>query len=103
MQEEEKERTQVPPQSPDETMLDETEKEALKKLKRLERDYISPDSGISSGLALPPARYVYIVGLFVALFLLLYLLASVLESGLKKDPSPGKRLQRDHVEETLKK
>ena len=102
MQEEEKERTQVPPQSPDEPVLDETEKEALKKLKRLERDYISPDSGISSGLALPPARYVYIVGLFVALFLLLYLLASVLESGLKKDPSPGKRFQRN-VEETLKK
>ena len=71
-----------------ENALDEAEKEALKKLKRLERDYISPDSGITSGLALPPARYVYMVGVFIVLFLLLYLLASALESGMGKNSSP---------------
>lgn len=82
--------------------LDEVEKEALKKLKRLEEDYISPDSGISSGLALPPARYVYMAGIFVALFLLLYLLASALESGRKNTPSSVKRTG-EKLEEILKK
>ena len=85
-----------------ENILDEMEQEALKKLKRLERDYISPDSGITSGLALPPARYVYIVGLLIALFLLLYLLAASLESGLKKKPSPVKE-SLQNMEKILKK
>ena len=85
-----------------ENTLDELEKEALKKLKRLERDYISPDSGITSGLALPPARYVYITGLLIAVFLLLYLLASVLESGLKKKPVPEKDPLQT-IENTLNK
>ena len=85
-----------------ENTLDEAEKEALKKLKRLERDYISPDSGITSGLALPPAKYVYMVGLFIALFLLLYLLASALEGGLGKKSSPVENtLQK--IENTLNK
>ena len=85
-----------------ENILDEMEQEALKKLKRLERDYISPDSGITSGLALPPARYVYIVGLLIALFLLLYLLAASLESGLKKKPYPVKE-SLQNMEKILKK
>lgn len=85
-----------------ENSLDEAEKEALKKLKRLERDYISPDSGITSGLILPPARYVYMVGLFIVLFLLLYLLASALEGGLRKKSSPVENtLQK--IEKNLKK
>ncbi|MBR2365448.1 MAG: hypothetical protein IKA79_09615 [Lentisphaeria bacterium] len=85
-----------------ENALDEVEKEALKKLKRLERDYISPDSGITSGLALPPARYVYMVGLFIALFLLLYLLATALEGGGGKKSSPVENtLQK--IENTLNK
>ena len=86
-----------------EETLDEAEKEALKKLKRLERDYISPDSGISSGLALPPARYVYMVGVFIVLFLLLYLLASALESGMGKKSSPEENTLLQKIENTLNK
>ena len=85
-----------------EETLDEAEKEALKKLKRLERDYISPDSGITSGLALPPARYVYMVGVFIVLFLLLYLLASALESGMGKHSSPVENILQK-TENTLNK
>ena len=85
-----------------ENSLDEAEKEALKKLKRLERDYISPDSGITSGLALPPARYVYMVGVFIVLFLLLYLLASALESGMGKHSSPVENILQK-TENTLNK
>ena len=86
-----------------ENSLDEAEKEALKKLKRLERDYISPDSGITSGLALPPARYVYMVGVFIVLFLLLYLLASALESGMGKKSSPEENTLLQKIENTLNK
>ena len=86
-----------------EETLDEAEKEALKKLKRLERDYISPDSGITSGLALPPARYVYMVGVFIVLFLLLYLLASALESGMGKKSSPEENTLLQKIENTLNK
>ena len=86
-----------------EETLDEAEKEALKKLKRLERDYISPDSGITSGLALPPARYVYMVGVFIVLFLLLYLLASALESGMGKNSSPEENTLLQKIENTLNK
>lgn len=86
-----------------ERALDEIEKEALKKLKRLEEDYISPDSGISSGLALPPAKYVYMAGIFVLLFLLLYLLASSLESGMKNSTPSSEKTPLQKMETPLKK